>query len=146
MRLLALLFPLVLALAACGGGGDDRLSTDELREQADAICAEYERQLDDLEEPDNFEELVAYAEDASAALEDGLADLRELEPPEELEENYDAWLATGDDAVDRIEELRAAAEDEDQAAIETLFESADESDEESDQLARDLGLEECSDD
>ncbi len=89
---------------------------------------------------------MTYAEDASTALEDGLADLRELEPPEELEEDYDAWLATGDDAVDRIGELRAAAEAEDQDAVEALFDTADESDEESDQLARDLGLDECSDD
>jgi hypothetical protein len=145
VRAAALLIPVALALGACGGG-DDRLSAEELRQQADAICAEYESTLDELGEPATLAELATYAEEASSALSDGLADLRELEPPEELEDDYDAWLATGDDAVEQIDELQTAAEDEDQAAIDDLLASAGESDEESDRLARAVGLEECSND
>ncbi len=146
MRLLLAVSLIALTVLPACGGGSDRLSAEELRRQADATCVEYERKLDAIETPDSLEGLAAYSRQAGEALAAGLDDLRELEPPEELEERYRRWLATGDDALRSIEELGDAAEQGDEAAVEKLFASAGAEDDESDRLASEIGLKACADD
>jgi hypothetical protein len=138
---------LLLAVAGCGGGGgDDRLTGEQLAEKADAICAEYERKVDALKDPQSFDQLAAYARSAHSALSNGLADLRELRPPADLESRYDSWVESGDRALGRIDELRMAAEKKNQAEIQTLVAAASREDNESDRLARELGMNECAND
>ena len=136
---------LALALAACGGG-DDRLSRQELVSQADAICMDFERRIDELGEPQSLEALAEFAREAQPIFDEGLDELRELEPPEDLEETYGRWIATGDETADVLQELGEAAGDGDEAEVRRISERADDLDQRSDRLARRIGLKECAND
>ena len=136
---------LVLAVAACGGG-DDGLTREELVSQADAICVEFERKIDELEEPESIEALARFAREARPIFEDGLDRLRELEPPEDLQVTYDRWIATGDETAKLFGELGRAAADGDEAEVNRILERTGELDTRSDRLARRIGLQECAND
>jgi hypothetical protein len=139
---------LLIAAAGCGGeGGNDRLTKNELLQQANAICADYAGQLKALgDPPQTLSGLATYARSAHGALADDLARLRKLHPPAELQAKYDAWLAAGDRALSRIDELGKAAAKGDQIAIQRLVGAAKTEDEQSDRLATELGMSECAND
>lgn len=132
------------AAAGCGGGGgDERLSRAELVERADAICSRYEARLDALGRPTNASELRSFADRALPIARDGREELGELNPPEELEATYDAWLEQGDEAIEIVERLREAAAESNEVEIQQLAEDAQRTDAESNRLARELGFEQC---
>jgi hypothetical protein len=134
----------VLALAACGGGNDgDQLTAEEFREQADAICAEYEGRLDELETPQSLDDVQQYVDDAVPILEEGTAELGGLQPPDELEEDWNRAMEVNREQLENVQALQQAVEDGDQAEIAELLQQADEARQESDELATQLGLEEC---
>jgi hypothetical protein len=139
---------LLIAVAGCGGGGgDDRLTKDELMKQANAVCADYAGQLKALgDPPQTLSGLATYARSAHGALADDLARLRKLHPPAELQAKYDTWLAAGDRALERIDELGKAAAKGDQIEIQRLVNAAKTEDEQSDRLATELGMAECAND
>ena len=134
----------VAALAAAGcGGGDDRLSRSELEQQANGICDGFQRKLDAIEQSSDFETLRRFAEDARPILKQGVDDLRELRPPEDLEASYTAWVdATAEDLV-LIDRVRKAAGRKDAAAIERISNDVSVADERADGMARKLGLDTC---
>ncbi|MDQ3822073.1 MAG: hypothetical protein M3321_02395 [Actinomycetota bacterium] len=132
-----------LVAAGCGGGGGDRLSRAEFVAQADAICRKYEARLEALGQPQDVSELRSFADRALPIARDGRDELGELNPPEELEEDYDAWLERGDEAIEMVERLRDASEDGDRAEIQRIAQDAQRIDAESNRLARDLGFEQC---
>jgi hypothetical protein len=138
----------VVAVTACGGGGanNERLTKDELVQRANGVCAEYERKVKALGNPQTLTDLVTYARSAHQALADGLEQLRELHPPAELEAKYDTWVAAGDRALERIDELQKAAAKGDQIEIQRLVNAARREDEQSDRLASQLGMTECAND
>jgi hypothetical protein len=116
MRLgLALLSASVLA--GCGGG-DDRLSRAEFVERATAVCDSFDERVDALGEPQSLAEIETLGQELGEILDEGLAELRELEPPEELEEPYERYLASGDEVADQLDELVAAAAAGDREAVE----------------------------
>lgn len=135
------------ALTAAGcGGGDDRLSRDELASRADAICAKYEKELDKLAEPQSIDEVTQLATDAKPIVEDGVDELDDLQPPEELEDEYDRWIAMNRDSVAAIDDLREAAADGDEARVQQVVREAEEKESEADDLAKEIGLDECAND
>lgn len=150
MRRVALLFALVLAIvvAGCGGGGGggDRLSKDEYVAQADAICKEVEQKGDAIEEPTSLEDVGRFVDEALPVFDDGLDRLRELRPPAELQDAVDDWLATGNETRDLLEELKDVAGDGDAAKVQELGGKGEDLDKKSDDLARQIGLEECAND
>ena len=135
---------LAASLAAAGcGGGDDRLSRGELDHQANGICEGFQRKLDALEQSSDFDTLRRFAEDARPILQQGVDDLRDLQPPEDLEASYTAWVdATAEDLV-LIERVRRAAGRKDAAAIERLSDDVSAADVRADDMARELGLDTC---
>jgi hypothetical protein len=134
----------VLALAACGGGDDgDQLTADEFRQQADAICGEFEGRLDELGTPESLDDLQGYVDDAVPILEEGTNRLDELPPPDELEEDWNRAMEVNREQLDNVRELQDAVADGDQARVAELLQQSDEAREESNQLAADLGLTEC---
>lgn len=140
----------VLAAAALVACGEETLSAEEFRQRADEICAEGERQIDALgedftprlESEDPAEQQAALEEFTTEAVglsRDGLDDLRALAPPDELAGDVDAWLGAFESSVERLEQL-------DGEELADLVTSGEEPFAEANQLAQDLGLEECGED
>jgi hypothetical protein len=132
------------ALLAGGcGGGDDRLSEDEFRQQANDICTDVNDQLEGIEQPSTPDEVGAFVSEAIPVLESGLDRLHELNPPEDLEDDYDRFLAEADKSVPAARKLQQAAEDQDPDALQDAVAEGDAADQRSDDIARDLGLTGC---
>jgi hypothetical protein len=141
------------ALAAgCGGGGDggdgggERLTAEEFVQQADAICEDTNQQLDELDEPANVDELAALAAEAVSINEQSVDALRELNPPEELQEPFDRALELLDQQNALGRELVTAAEEGDQARIQEIVAEGEPLQTEARALAGELGLTECGSD
>lgn len=123
----------VALIAGCGGGSES-LSADEFRSQADAICADAERQLDALDEPTAPDQVLPFLRMGLPVQEAQLEKLRSLDPPDELQPDFDAAIglleeqfAAIDGAADRIEggEDATAVLTEVSPAIESLNDRAD---------------------
>jgi hypothetical protein len=145
VRAAALALAWVLALGACssGGEGEERLSRAEYIRQADAICASYDKRLGTLGRADSVEELARNAERALPIARDGVAELRELSPPEQLEPRVEEWLERNDENVEKIEELGDAAREGDETAVQAIAADAADNEREADRLARRIGLRSC---
>ena len=140
---LSLLAAVSLAAAGCGDDEGDALSKEEFTSQANAICKKYEAESKTLGEPESIEEIPEFADKALALFDEQLGEMRELEPPEELKEDYDAFLKTGDESKKFVEDLKSAAESGDEQQIQQIGEQADEREKSSDALATKIGLTEC---
>ena len=141
-----LVIPLLAVAAAGCGGGDDRLTREEFASRANAICQDFEQRISDLDEPQNIGDVEDFADDAAEIAADGRDELADLNPPEELEEDYDRLLESLDEAIDDIGRLGDAAADGDEAEVQEIAEEGEAKDEESDKLARELGLDDCAED
>jgi hypothetical protein len=131
---------LVLA-AACGG--DDGLSREEFVSEADAICQEFEQRVDDVEQPQSPDDVERYVDEVRPVIEDGLNELEGLQPPEELEEQWNELVASNDEGLEALDDLRQAAANGDVERIQEISEEASRRDDESDRIAREIGLQEC---
>lgn len=147
MRIVALaaLLAAALTLAGCSGGAK-RLTKDEYARQADAVCREFQTKIEALGEPKSLADIVRLADRALPILEDGLGRLRRLRPHKDLEATAKAWLRTGDANVAALEDLRAAAEQRDEAAIQRVAREAETNDKLGDELATELGMKDCAED
>lgn len=134
-----------LALAGCGGGGTSggTLTKAEFVAQANAICKDYEARIDALGEPGSIDDLVDLAAKAKPIAESGVAQLRALKPPEELQTRYDEYLATGDVNVALLAQLGIAAKAGDFAAIEKIGTEGEDNSDRAHGIAAELGLTEC---
>jgi hypothetical protein len=135
-----------LAGAGCGGdggGSGEQLSAAEFREQADAICAEYDQKIQDLGEPESLEDLTAFIGRAIPIIEEGFNKLDELQPPEELEADWDRAMEVNAENLQLTKDLQAAAEAGNEQRVQEILAQASQNEEQTDRLARDLGLERC---
>ncbi len=130
-----------LAAAGCGGG-DDRLTREELIEEADATCADFDRQIEEIDEPESLDDIERYVQEIRPIVEEGTDELDALEPPEELRDEYDQWIEETRSAIDRFNELEEAAASGDEQRIQEVFQDAGEG-EEADRLAEEMGFQEC---
>jgi hypothetical protein len=138
----------VVALAAgCGGGGDgdggSALSAAEFRQQADAVCAKYQGQLNALGTPSSLEDLKDYVDKAVPIIDNGNAELQALEPPAELADKWNRAMELNTQQLQIVHDLQDAVAAGDQGQIQELLQQGDTANEESDQIARELGLEQC---
>ena len=80
-------------LAGCGGGSDsaggsDALSAADLRTQADAICADFNRASKAVAEPTSAAEILPYLKTILPLQQDQLRELKALKPPADLAPAY----------------------------------------------------------
>lgn len=135
----------VALIAGCGGGSDDTLSADEFRAQADAICADTNRETDAIASPTSAGELLQYLKDGQAASATGLEKLKALKPPSDLDADWqkaidlqDQRTETIDGAITRIE----GGEDP-ETVVSDINDEVTQTNDELDGLAQDLGLKVC---
>jgi hypothetical protein len=132
--------------AGCGGDGGDRLSREELVSEADAICAEYEAELGALAEPKSLADFERLVQDAKPIVENGIESLQALNPPEDLEDEFEEWISRNEENVAAIEDLQEAVADRDEPRIQETVRQIDENEQEADELAAEIGLEDCASD
>ena len=146
MRMLALAAFLALLLAGCGGGGDDKLSDDDFRSQANALCVAYSKKVNALPDPGGYTELADYAAQAHKALVVALDGLKDLHPSDTLEDDYAKWLASAGRSLERVDQLEQAANAKNDAEIQRLSAAANAEDVRADRLATRIGIAECAND
>jgi hypothetical protein len=134
---------LILLVAACGGGGDARLSEEEFQSQANAICAKYQKQLDELGTPSSLDEIPELVDQALAILNKEVDEIDALNPPQELQSDVDKLLAATDRTRAAADDLSTAATSGDQAAVQQALDEGNAATKEADDLASSLGLDEC---
>jgi hypothetical protein len=134
----------LLALAACGGE-EQQLSQAELREQGNAICARYDKQIDEIAVPSSVEQIPAYVAKAAPIVEDEIEALKELDPSDKDQETFDQMIAEEEKTLVAGRALSDAAEKNDEAAVEKALNEGNTSSNRADEHARALGLTKCID-
>jgi hypothetical protein len=140
--LVGALAALTIATAACGGGSDT-LSEDDYINELEDICSRADGDLRDIEDPEDFPDIVDASEEAISITSDAIDDLNELEPPEDLEGDHEDFVGALEDVVSGFEELRDAADDEDEEALSQAGENIAEASADADAIAEDLDAEDC---
>jgi hypothetical protein len=136
-----------LVAAGCGGnGGNGEVTAEEFRQQADAICAEFEGKLDAIEQPSSPDDLKRFVDEAVPIIEDGTQQLADLEPPEEFRAKWTRVTEINEENLDTIKAVQAALEDDDVEEAQRLTQEAGGNEEEADRLAREIGLTKCGQD
>lgn len=133
--------------AGCGGdGGNGGLTAEEFRQQADAICAEFESKLDAIDQPSSPDDLKRFVNDAVPIIEDGTQKLSDLEPPEELQDKWTRVIEINEENLETIKNVQTALEDDDVGEAQRLIQESGGNEEEADRLAREIGLTKCGQD
>jgi len=128
---------------ACGGEGGDRLSQEEFQQQANAICEKYDKKIQALGSPASPADIPAFVQKGVPLLRQGIAELRALNPPADVEDDYNRMLDETAKAIPAAEKLADAAEKNDAAAVQNAIKEGQQADSASDELATKLGLDGC---
>ena len=137
---------LAIAVAGCGGGGGgggETLSKPEFQAKANAICKQFNADIDKLGAPSSFNEIPAFTDKAIALSDAALNKLGDLKPPKEFQDDWNQWLDYGSQLHDTADDLKAAAKNKDAAALKAAGAKADARDKKSDAIAVKLGLQTC---
>lgn len=148
-------------LAGCGSSGDTAsseatttaaaLTKAEFVTQANAICTKIEASLGALNEQADSGSL-ADAKDAlakaSAAAEEGVAEMKALVPPADLQAAHDTLVQTSSESIALMDKLTSAAESAesgnvDTAGLDASLEEAFTLAEKQSAAAKELGLSDC---
>jgi hypothetical protein len=135
-----------LLAAGCGGDGNGELTAEEFRQQADAICAEFEAKLDAVVQPTSPADLERFVNEAVPIIEEGTQKLNDLDPPEEFRDEWTRVVEINEENLVTIQDVQTALEDGDVEEAQRLIAEAGGNEEESDRLARDIGLTKCGQD
>jgi hypothetical protein len=138
---LALALLLGLALAGCGGGD----SRENYVDDATAICEEMTQRIKELAPPESFADTQLYARRAKDAVADGIRDLRDLNPPPELEDGFARYLATLDARRRQLDLLATAADENSMTAVQEVGSELDVLTAKGRQDARRAGIGGCED-
>ncbi len=147
-----------LVVAGCGGGGDETetttptveeavaLTRDELIEQGDGICAEVNAGVGALTSSESEEAGSPEQSEKVANLYLGMVErLQDLGAPEESDSDYVKFSEATEQLAKAEGELKAAAAEEDLAAMEEAGQEASAALEEFQSQAATYGFEDCGD-
>jgi hypothetical protein len=133
-----------VALAAGCGGDDDGDGEDAFRADANAVCADFEEKIATIPPPqDALDEWAAIAADVGDLLEAGVNELDAIEPPGDLGESYDEWLELKRESLAATRDLQEAGAAANQELISEALDRIEENEGRADELASELGLDEC---
>ena len=130
---------IILPLAACGGG----LSKSELVKQGDAICKSVNDQVAKEPDPTTAADLAALAKKTVKISDPAIEDMEALEPPSELEKDFDAFVASLKKQRDLTKQIGDAAAAGDTAKIQQVGADAQKAQQEYRRLAGEIGFKEC---
>jgi hypothetical protein len=135
-----------MTLAACGGGGSERVSPAELVQKADAICSKERDSFVRIQAhpPPNASVAADQTDELIKATKGANAQLRDLKPPEQLQSSYDSYLQARDRVIDEMNRGKDAAQDQDSAAYGAAQAAVARDAPQRRKLARSLGLRVCS--
>lgn len=129
---------------ATGTGSVTPLSEDEFVSQGNSICADLNEQLAALEPPsDDPQSLAEYATESLSIVEPAVAEFEALVPPEDLQDQFDAYVLQIQDRVSTMHSLQEAAAAGDIEQIRALIQELNAEDTEAPTA---LGLDECAED
>ena len=130
---------LIMPLAACGGG----LSKSELVAKGDAICKRVNTAVAKEPDPKSAADLEKLAQKTVEISDPAIEDMDALEPPSELEEDFDKFVASLREQRDLTEQIGKAAGDGDTAKIQEIGTKAQKAQAEYQELADKIGFKEC---
>lgn len=134
---------LAVPLAGCGGDSTPALSTEDFVDQVATICDDLQASLDALGEPTDNAALATLARKAGNLLSDARTAFADVAPPEALSKDYAEFLDVVDRQIQGATDLKNAARDGDDAAIEQAGTALSQLVDEKDSIADDLGVPEC---
>lgn len=138
----------VLAVGACGGS-EERLTREELAARGDALCTEVDDRFDQafretgLPRDDDLtpEQVQSFVKKIVPILDETIDKFEDLEPPKDLEQQYDAALAQA-----RKDYAKVAAAAETPEGAESLLNNEEDPFAETNRKFEAVGITECSDD
>jgi hypothetical protein len=135
-----------MTIAACGGGGSQRVTAAELVQRADAICAKERSSFARIQAhaPPNASVAADQTDELINVTADANSQLRDLEPPEERQSSYDRYLKARQRVIDQMTRGRDAAQDQDSAAYGAAQAAVARDAPQRRKLARALGFKVCS--
>jgi hypothetical protein len=139
MRTRAAALVLMLPLAACGGG----LSKSELVKEGDAICARVNREVAKEPDPKSAADLERLAKRTVEISEPAIEDMEALEPPEELQADFDRFVASLKRQRDLTRRIGDAAGEGDTAELQRIGADAQKAQDEYRKVADRIGFKEC---
>jgi hypothetical protein len=131
---------LVCLAPGCGGGGGGK---EKFQKQANAICKRYDAKITALGAPSSPADIPQYIGKAIPIIQQGLVELRALEPPQELASDYNRMLDETAKAIPAARDLGDAAAKNDAAAVQKALNEGSAANKNADRLATKLGLPEC---
>jgi hypothetical protein len=146
-RLVRLAFPFValaLALSACGSSEP---SADDFSAEADEVCVEQVRSFQEVEDrlgsSTSIEEEAKLQKELLPFREKAIADLEEIEAPEDSEKAWERYLELRRELRDLREEQLKLLEKGDEKALEPLNEELSDLNDELDEVGKEAGLLAC---
>jgi hypothetical protein len=142
-RLALALLCTCLVVASCGGDGDE--GSAEFVQQANAICANYGPKIAAIPPPaEDIDEWGAVGADIGDQLEASVNELRLLEPPDDLADEYSEWVGLRANLLTEMRGVQDAGNLHDETGVDAGLASISELQTRADELAEELGLTDCS--
>jgi hypothetical protein len=134
--------------AGCGSSSSSSsssgtLSKQDFQKRANAICKQYNANVNKLGAPSGFADVEPFARKAIAETDKALTKLRALKPPQALQSDFQQWLSYADQLHDTANKLIAAAKKKDAKALQAAGNEASARDKKSRAIAHRLGLTDC---
>ncbi len=130
---------LLLPVAGCGG----RLSKQELVAEGDAICARVNKQVAKEPDPQTTQALERLAKRTVEISDPAIEDMEALEPPSELEDDFERFVASLKRQRDLTEKIGVAAGKDDTAGVQKIGTQAQKAQDEYRRLTGTIGFKEC---
>lgn len=134
-----------IALSGCGGASSHgpALSDAEFVARANAVCSAGAARLKPLQQPTDMPSTATYMAEALPIAQEARAKLAALTPPSSKQTEYVHLLDLTAQGISKVEELRRAAEANEEKRVQSLSNDLSALGQEENSAATNLGLTEC---